>query len=482
MNDNTKPGRLTEGQCFTSEHVYVKNGVAIPFVCHAQEFIFVDDLEQPEASFFAYSYFRTDVEDTRNRPLFFTYGGGPGDAGCSLGFWSPKLRDPSYKSASGPYPAPVDNPDWIIDIADIVCIDAPGSGYARIYSYDARGKYWGVNQDALAFIDFFKFWLTKYSRWSSPKFIAGQSYGGIRTAILSDLLCGGPYYSEQRQYTHGIALNGAVIGFSSIELDFRTLDPSSAGVPAETANFMLTYAAVNWHWNREGKPALCDFIDEAEKFVADEYLRAKWLGDALPKEERDAFLKRLEYFTGLPAAMWAQAPDYEIDAETFAAQYLAGEGKRLCLYDARISAPSARHLGFYEDYADDAFNSTGTFQLAPMVHEYHRNFLGIDWPRDWLEVNFDANCQWTWTSNRTVAQHFAAAIRRNPDMRALIFMGLYDLAACAGLMRYSLRHYGIDFERVKLFESESCGHGTSSPEAMREFGGQVRELVSKAIK
>ena len=205
MNDNTKPGKIMDGVCFSTEHTYKKGDKEIPYICEAQEFIFLDEMEQPEASFFLYSYLRQDVDCKDDRPLIFNYGGGPGNSSTPLSMWGPKMMDPSFKKCVGPYPEPIDNQDWLIDVADIILIDPPGTGLGRIYQYDKRSKYWGVQPDAVAFIDMFKHWLTKYDRWYSPKYIAGTSYGGFRTAVLSDLLCGGPYYTEQRQYALFVA-------------------------------------------------------------------------------------------------------------------------------------------------------------------------------------------------------------------------------------------------------------------------------------
>ncbi|MCF0137303.1 MAG: hypothetical protein HUJ66_02950 [Oscillospiraceae bacterium] len=482
MNDNTKPGRITDGICFTTEHVYSRSGEEIHYVCDAQEFIFLDEFEQPEASFFIYSYIRTDIKDKTTRPVLFSYGGGPGDASIPLGMWTPKIKNPQ-QGVSAPYLEPVDNPDWPIDATDIICIDPPGAGYAKIYNYAARSKYWGIQPDALAFIDMFKHWLTKYGRWLSPKYIAGTSYGGMRTAVLTDLLCGGPYYTDQRQYAHGIALNGAAISASSLELDMRSLDLNSAGYLISTAKSMRTYAAVNWYWNREGKPELIEFLNEADRFVADDYLRAQWLGTAMDKADKESFLKKFSYYCGLPASMLDKLPNYEIDVNVFINSLLADKGLRVSLYDGRDALPSSDTLGFFEDYADDPTNALGTFTVAPLARHYYRSFLGIELDREWLEVNFDANCQWTWTSNRSMIQHLESAMRRNPEMHTLIIGGVFDLAAGIGANKYALRHSGIDMSRILLVDLENSGHHTDrDPESSADYAQHLRDLIKRSTR
>lgn len=482
MNDATKPGKIVEGVCFSTEHIYKKGDTEIPYICDAQEFIFLDEMEQPEASFFLYSYLRQDVDRKETRPLIFNYGGGPGNSSTPLSVWGPKMMDPSFKKCVGPYPEPIENRDWLIDVADIICMDPPGTGYGHIYQYDKRGKYWGMQPDAVAFTDIFKFWLTKYDRWYSPKYIAGISYGGLRTALLADLLCGGPYYSDQRQYTHGIALNGAIL--CSTALAFDASNPNNlenAGIFSSTANSLATYAAINWYWNPDGKPALQEFVQEAKQFAANEYLRAQWLGTDMACDEREAFLNKLSYYSGLPAGLLATLPNYEIDPNMYASTLLAHEGKRLSIYDGREALSSSDHLGFYEDYADDPANSRATFLLAPMVRKFYGDFLGIHLDREWIEVNFDANFQWTWSSNRSMIQHLESALRRNPNMYALVYGGAFDLSAVSGANQYAIRHSGIDQSRVMIHDDPNCGHGAGlNPASAHEYAQSVRELIAKS--
>lgn len=479
MNDNTKPGKIMDGVCFSTEHIYKKGDKEIPYICEAQEFIFLDEMEQPEASFFLYSYLRQDVDCKDDRPLIFNYGGGPGNSSTPLSMWGPKMMDPSFKKCVGPYPEPIDNQDWLIDVADIILIDPPGTGLGRIYQYDKRSKYWGVQPDAVAFIDMFKHWLTKYDRWYSPKYIAGTSYGGFRTAVLSDLLCGGPYYTEQRQYTHGIALNGAILSATALDVDFANINTDTAGVYASMGKTLPTYAAINWHWNFEGKPELQQFVNEAVQFAADELPRAQWLGNAMDPKEKTAFLEKLSYFSGIPAPVLDSFKNYEVPAETFSQIFM--NGKRLSMYDGREALTSTEHLGFYEDYADDLTNARGTFLLAPMVRKFYKDFLKINVENEWIEVNFDANAQWTWSSNRSIIQHLDSALRRNPQMYALVYGGMFDLAAVVGANQYAICHSGIDQSRLIVHNDPYSGHGTgSNPASAHEYAQSVRELIAKS--
>jgi carboxypeptidase C (cathepsin A) len=479
MNDSTKPGKIMEGAKFTTEKKYLKNGKVIPYKTCSQEYLFMNDENQPEASFFLYTFIKSDEDDARKRPVIFTYGGGPGDASSPIGFWGPKIMDESNTANVGPFPEPVDNPDWLIEECDIVCMDPPGAGYGRIFQYDQRMKYIGVENDALIFIDMIKYWLRQYDRWMSPKYISGSSYGGIRTAFLMDYLCGGPYYRHQRQYTHGVALNGAILGCTALDIDFSRLDEneSSGGVATTGANVFMSYAASNWYWNREGKPELGEFIDLANEFVANDYLKACWLAEDLPVSERKAFLDKITYFTGMPADIVLEY-NYDVPVYIFCQELLRSKSLRLSTYDTRNTLTSSRNIGLFDDYSDDSSNAKGTFRLAPVFNEYSKKFLEIDNDYEWIEVNFDINSQWTWDSDRTILQHFIAAMRRNTDMKALLFGGVFDLAAPVGSIRNSIRHTGIDRTRILVHESPNAGHSIcGNADSRKEYAECIKQLM-----
>ena len=139
---------------------------------------------------------------SRTRPIVFIYNGGPGSATMYLRMASfgpvrvvlPDLGHP----AGGPYKI-VPNEDSLLDTADLVFIDAPGTGYSRVMGKDAYKSFYGIDQDAGAFQRFIRRFLTKYDRWDSPRFLFGESYGTTRDAVLAAAL--------QR---HGVDLNGVV--------------------------------------------------------------------------------------------------------------------------------------------------------------------------------------------------------------------------------------------------------------------------------
>jgi carboxypeptidase C (cathepsin A) len=136
------------------------------------------------------AYFMKDPP--KDRPITFLYNGGPGSATMFLhmGAFGPVrvvMPADAQRQAAAPYPL-VPNPYSLLDVSDLVFIDAPGTGFSRVLGKEAGKAFYGTDPDAHAFDRFIRRFLTKYDRWNSPKFLFGESYGTTRTAVLTYLL------------------------------------------------------------------------------------------------------------------------------------------------------------------------------------------------------------------------------------------------------------------------------------------------------
>ena len=185
--------------------------------------------DQPATARMFYTAYFANGADIGTRPMIFFYNGGPGSATMYLRLGSlgpvrialPDLEHPS----GGPYKI-VNNEYSLLDVADIVFIDAPGTGYSRVQGKEAFKAFYGIDQDAAAFDRFIRRFLTKFDRWQSPKFLFGESYGTTRDAVLCSVL--------QR---HGVDLNGVV--FLSQILSFNNSADGSDGNPGTENGFFL---------------------------------------------------------------------------------------------------------------------------------------------------------------------------------------------------------------------------------------------------
>ena len=150
-----------------------------------------DDPDAPAtARIFYVAYFRAGPASTA-RPVMFLYNGGPSVASLWLhmGAFGPRrVSIPDTQHQSGAPYAILANRYSLLDVADLVFIDAPGTGFSRIRGRGHERAFWGVDQDAHAFERFIHRFLTKYDLWNNPKYLFGESYGTPRTAVLAAAL------------------------------------------------------------------------------------------------------------------------------------------------------------------------------------------------------------------------------------------------------------------------------------------------------
>ncbi|MGZ6037272.1 MAG: S10 family serine carboxypeptidase-like protein, partial [Phenylobacterium sp.] len=142
---------------------------------------------EAEASMFYTAYFKKGAP-AADRPITFIYNGGPGSSTMWLhmGAFGPRrivTADDGGHTPAAPY-ALVNNASSLMDVSDMVFIDAPGAGFSRIAGKDKEKAFWGVDEDAAAFTSFITAFLSQYGRWNSPKYLFGESYGTPRSAVL----------------------------------------------------------------------------------------------------------------------------------------------------------------------------------------------------------------------------------------------------------------------------------------------------------
>ena len=271
-----------------------------------------DDKNQPtEASMLYVAYFKTDTPNTQ-RPVTFRYNGGPGSSTVWLhmGAFGPRrvvTADDSHTPAA-PYSV-VNNDYSLLDVSDLVFVDAPGTGFSRIAGKDREKAFYGVDPDAQAFADFITQFLGKYGRWNSPKYMFGESYGTTRSAVLSNVL----------ETERDVDFNGVILLSQILNFDFSADDPQlnpGVGLPYQLA--LPTYAASAWYHHKlpETYAELAPLLAEVEHFAMGDYAQARDAGSTLTAEQRHAIAAKLHQFTGLPVE-YIEKADLRISAGEF---------------------------------------------------------------------------------------------------------------------------------------------------------------------
>ena len=182
--------------------------------------------QPPEASMSYVAYFRGDKEDA-HRPITFLFNGGPGSSTVWLhmGAFGPKrvrTADDTH-SAAAPYRV-IDNDYSLIDVSDLVFVDAPGTGFGHLRGADKEKAFFGVDQDAHAFANFIVEFLSRHKRWNSPKYLFGESYGTTRAAALSSVL-----ENEKELDLNGVILLSQILNFDD-SADAPQFNPGSTSL------------------------------------------------------------------------------------------------------------------------------------------------------------------------------------------------------------------------------------------------------------
>ncbi|WDD96520.1 peptidase S1 [Burkholderia sp. FERM BP-3421] len=199
----------TEGASVVHRQVTI-GGKVVQYTATAGHLTTIDPVtSKPNAKMFYVAYTQDNPDPSKPRPVTFFYNGGPGSSSVYLllGSFGPKRLQSSFPNFTPPAPYKLlDNPDSLLDRSDLVFINPVGTGYSAAIAPAQNKDFWGTDQDALSIDRFIQRYLTKYSRWNSPKFLYGESYGTARSAVVSWVL-----------HEDGIELNGITLQSSILD-------------------------------------------------------------------------------------------------------------------------------------------------------------------------------------------------------------------------------------------------------------------------
>jgi carboxypeptidase C (cathepsin A) len=415
------------------------DGQLVEYTATAGTLELKDDEDKPIVHF-GYTAYVKEGADRRTRPILFAYNGGPGSASMWLhmGILGPQrtvVEDTQF-TTEGPFRR-VNNEFSVLDKADLVMIDPVGTGFSRPVGEASGEDFWGVDNDIESVSKFIARYVSDNGRWQSPKYLLGESYGGIRS--------GGVAYKLLT--VHSIALNGVIL--VSPYMDFIAGNNGAANDLAD-ANIFTTYAATAWyHGTVADRPAsLRDFLAQAEAFVDNSYAPLLRKGYAASADERAAVLAGLERFTGISADYWDRA-NLRIDESRFAKELLRNQRKVVGRIDSRFVGDAINHVAETFRY-DPFFPAVGPAHIATF-NDYYREVLGVKTDRpyvgsarlyaDWDQRHDTPGLGTVPVANTAV--DLAWAMSQNPHMRLLVQQGYYDLATPYGATQYVLDHLEI---------------------------------------
>ncbi|MGH8215048.1 MAG: S10 family peptidase [Rhodanobacteraceae bacterium] len=392
--------------------------------------------EKPVASMSYVAYVKSGVNNPTARPITFLYNGGPGSSTIWLHMLAFGPKRVVVGSGTMTPPAPyqlVNNDDSLLDASDLVFIDAPGTGFGRVIGKDDGGAgtakdVYGFDEDAHAFAQFITRYLTINSRWGSPKFLFGESYGTTRSAMLANIL-----ENDDSVGLNGVMLLSAVLSYD-IGVDYPQVNPGTNNI--SYALGLPSYAATAWyHHKLPQQPAdLQAFLKQVEHFAATDYLQALMQGSQLDAGTRQKIAEQIHQYTGLPTAYIAKA-NLRVSGGQFAHELLGANDEVTGRLDSRYSGPALNPMAESADY--DPLDSAIDAPTVAEFNDYVRNTLDfgkhmtykpqIDVFKEWDFKHQPPGAPFPLPFTPNVMPDLASAMKHDPDLHILLMGGYFDL-------------------------------------------------------
>lgn len=438
-----------------------------------------DEAGKTRANFFFVAYEKLADEPVDKRPITFVFNGGPGAAAIwlHLGTAGPKrveLSPEGYPSAP-PYHL-IDNPQTWLTQTDLVFIDPVGTGYSRPAEGVKGEEFFGVQQDIDSVSEFIRLYLVKSQRMGSPKFIAGESYGTTRAALLSEHLL-------DRQ---GIALNGVIL--ISTVLSFQAISPSEANeLPYPL--YLPTYTAAAFYHQKLSSELQADLqktLKEVKKWTTDVYTPALLLGDRLSDDQRKKIASDMARYTGLSEEFIEKA-NLRVNPSVFEKTLLASRRQVIGRFDSRITGaamddvspypehdPSlSRYVGLYSETFNQYVRQNLKFE-SDLMYEY---LTGRVQPWNWGR---GANGGWLY-----VGDNLKGAIVKNPTMKVLVCSGYYDLATPFFATDYTISHLDLTPELRKNIKQTYYEGGHMMyhhQKSLEKLNNDIKSFMASAVE
>ena len=459
-----------------TQHESKLDGASLKYTARTGVIPLKDPFDETEAEIFFTAYELDGIADRSERPLTFAFNGGPGSASVWLhmGALGPKRV---RMEREGWMPAPPfryeDNPHTWLDQTDLVFIDPVGTGFSRATKEDLDQKFMGVQGDLDSVGEFIRLYLTRYGRWSSPLFLAGESYGTTRAAGLAGQLvdCGITF--------NGIFLISTVLDFGAIQFGRANDLPYQLFVP--------TYAATAWYHGALDEDlqqlALADLMTEVKAWSEGELTLALMKGDRLSDAERRHIAETLARYTGLDLN-YVLGTGLRIEIHRFCKELLRGEKRSVGRLDSRFKGVEALAVNERPEFDPSMLAITPPYTST--FNDYVRSKLGIETDLTYETLSFNVHQKWAWERGTMPAtgEALRGAMAKNPYMKVFVGQGYYDLATPYFATEYMVTHMNIDpelRENVEMRTYESGHMYYLDLDALAAFRKDAREFIDRSV-
>lgn len=394
-----------------------------------------DDKGEHTADIFFTAY-TLDNQDVGTRPITFVFNGGPGSASVWLHLGGLAPYRVAMDGEDGWMPAPpyrlVPNEATWLDATDLVFIDPVGTGYSRATAEEHNEKFWNLKGDLDSMSEFIRLYLTRYERWASPVYLAGESYGTTRVAGLTEHLV-----------NRGIACKGVML--ISIILNFQTLR-FDYGNDLPYALYLPTYTATAWYHGRlhpdlQSRP-LRELLAEVETWVIDAYMPALARGTSLSAEARAQLIAQIARYTGI-SERFVRDANLRLEHIRYCKELLRDTGRTVGRLDSRYTGYDKDNAGEHVDF-DPSMTAIVPPYTATM-NDYARRVLGVETNNEYEVLSFKVFGGWKWHGGNypDTSQALRSTMAKNPHMRVFMTLSYYDLATPYFAAQYTFNNLNL---------------------------------------
>ena len=454
-------------------HTATINGAKIAYTATTGMQPVWDESGKPIATLFYTYYKKTTSENLDRRPLLISFNGGPGSASVwmHIAYTGPKvlnIDDEGYPVQ--PYGVR-ENPNSILDVADIVYVNPVNTGYSRTIPASGdevkRDKFFGINADIQYLAEWLNTFITRNERWTSPKYLIGESYGGTRVAGLALEL-------QEKQWMY---LNGVIMVSPADYKVFKSDSPISS-------SFNLPYFTAA-AWYHKALPVtlqqkdLLDILPEAEEFTLNTLMPALARGGSLPIAEKQKIAAKMAYYSGLSEKSILQH-NLDVPTNFFWKELLRDKtGNTIGRLDSRYLGLDRAEAGTEPDY--NAELTSWLHSFTPAINFYIRE--NLKFKTDIKYNMFGSVHPWDDKNNNT-RENLRKAMAVNPYLNVMFQTGYFDGATTYFTSKYTMWQIdpsGKMKDRLS-FKGYRSGHMMYLRKAdLKTANDDIREFIKKSL-
>ena len=422
-------------QTFVTHHTGVFGKTRMRYTATVRSTVLTDAAGVPAANFVTTDYVRDDVKDAASRPVIFAWAGGPSNASIAYHtrLLGPKrIMDPAPgHEADGP--TLIDNPDWLLDVADIVLVDPVGTGFSRLLPGGKLSYFYSVAGDAASIEQFMDLWLKAHGREASPRYVMGGSYGSVRSIRIAWDLRNSPH-----------PVSGVIVTADSAMIkQMNSILAPALFLPSEQMT-AIYHGKVDRHGMTDPQIA-----DDAYRFAMNEYLPALATVQDLSPAAKAAMAQKLADRTGIPAQDYLDH-DLDLPWKYFPTHLLQDRG--LVLINPNDGRETAKVMPPEGDESP----------VPALFKTYLSRDLGVTYPmEDYNGEAPNSNRDWVFAGPKEAqtaiggndwAEELRQTMAADPKLRVYSANGYFDNLSAFGQARYMFSRTPLPRDRVTVRE------------------------------